>query len=70
MTYRDANGNVKYLLEKENKSKMATSAGLAASASAMNLVTQNSTRFKAMKQNRVTRIYLLKLKQAKKYLLK
>jgi mevalonate pyrophosphate decarboxylase len=67
MTYRDANGNMSSTIVRE-ENKMATSAGLAASASAMKLVTQNSTRFKAMKQNRL--VYLLKLKQAKKYLLK
>jgi hypothetical protein len=55
------------LLEKKT---MATSAGLAASASAMNLVTQNSTLFKAMKQNRDYSYIFAKAETGKKYLLK
>ncbi|NRT12278.1 PQQ-binding-like beta-propeller repeat protein [Flavobacterium sp. 14A] len=54
MTYRDANGNMQSgIVREENKSKMATSAGLAGTSDAMNMVTKKfNSRFNAMKQNR------------------
>tara|TARA_R110000868_G_scaffold18760_3_gene81870 strand:+ start:1011 stop:2909 length:1899 start_codon:yes stop_codon:yes gene_type:complete len=72
MTYRDANGNMSStIVREENKSKMATSAGLAASASAMKLVTQKfNSRFKAMKQNRDYSYIFAKAETGEKVLVK
>lgn len=72
MTYRDSNGKMSTaVLREENKSKMATSAGLAGAANAMSLVTQKfNSRFNAMKQNRDYAYIFAKAETGEKVLVK
>jgi hypothetical protein len=68
MTYRDANGNMSStIVREENNGNFCWSC---CKCKCNELVTQNSTLFKAMKQNRDYSYIFAKAETGKKYLLK
>jgi hypothetical protein len=71
MTYRDANGNMSSTIVREKtKVKWQLLLVLLQVTSAMNGNAKFNSRFQGYGKQEITRIYLLKLKQTKKYLLK